>query len=300
VDRLRAYQIFVAVVSQQSFVRAAKALDTSPANVTRYVNELETHLGTRLLHRNSRKISLTEAGEIFFDRGKSILQQITEVEALASNSSKPRGKLRINASVSFGVRYLAPLWPAFMEQHPNVALDVTLDDKVVDLVAEGFDMAVRISREGSASYVARKLAASRDVVCASPAYVRRNGSPRVPADLARHICIGYTYAPRSGKWRFTDGEGTVHTVPIHSAMQTNSCDTGRAAALSGAGIIWQPLFMVGDDIKEGRLLPLLQDYHLPAVDVWAVYPSRRHLSAQVRAMVDFLANAFKEGQVWGR
>lgn len=299
-DRLRAYEVFVSIVSQQSFTRAAAALDTSPANVTRYLNELEAHLGSRLLNRSSRKLSLTEAGAAMYERSKSILQEVADAEALAANPSKPRGRLRINASVSFGVRYLAPLWPAFMERYPGVELDVVLGDKTVDLVDEGFDMAVRVSRGGSTTYVARKLATSYDVVCAAPAYLRRSGLPLVPADLSQHTCIGYTYHPRADEWRFTDDSGGLHTIRIRTTLQTNSCDAGRASALAGAGIIWQPLFMVGDDIGEGRLVPLLKGYHLPEVDVSVVFPSRRHLSAKVRAMVDFLVEAFREGQPWSR
>jgi DNA-binding transcriptional LysR family regulator len=299
-DRLRALEVFVAVVSQESFTRAANALDTSPANVTRYVNELEAHLGTRLLNRSPRKLSLTESGAAFYERGKSILNEVAEAEAIASNSLKPRGRLRVNASVSFGVRFLAPLWPKFMDKYPEIDLDVVLNDETVDLVKGGYDMAVRISRAGSEDYVARKLMTSQDVVCASPAYVRRNGQPKAPVDLGKHLCIGYIYAPTAEEWRFTDEAGNSHIVKVKIGMQTNSCDTGRAAALAGAGIIWQPLFMVSDDLKAGRLLALLPDYHLPTVNVSAVYPSRRHLSGKVRAMVDFLVNEFRDTKPWGQ
>jgi DNA-binding transcriptional LysR family regulator len=292
-DRLRALEVFVAVAARSSFARAAQALDTSPANITRYVNDLEAHLGTRLINRSSRKISLTESGQALYERGQAILREVAEAEAAASNSSKPRGRLRVNASVSFGVRYLAPLWPGFMQKYPDVELDVVLQDPVVDLVAEGFDMAIRISRKGSTSHVARKLAVSHDVVCASPAYLRRHGYPRSPAELSKHACIGYTHAPSIEEWTFTDNDGKAHTVKVGLAMQSNSCDTGRAAALAGSGIIWQPEFMVGEDIRERRLVPLLTDYHLPEVDVSAVYPSRRHVSAKVRVMVDFLVDAFR-------
>ena len=161
-DRLRALEVFVTVVSQESFTRAANALDTSPANVTRYVNELEAHLGTRLLNRSPRKLSLTESGAAFYDRGRSILNEMAEAEAIASNSSNPRGRLRINASVTFGVRFLAPLWPTFMDKYPEIDLDVVLNDETVDLVKGGYDMAVRISRAGSEDYVARKLMTSQE------------------------------------------------------------------------------------------------------------------------------------------
>lgn len=298
-DRLRAFEVFVAVVTQQSFARAAAALGTSPANVTRYINELEAHLGTRLLNRDSRKFSLTQSGEVLFERSRHILQEVAEAEAFASQSSlQPRGRLRINAPLSFGIRHLAPLWPVFMQKYRDVELDVVLDDAIVDLVQAGFDVAVRVSRDGSPSHVARKLASSPDVVCASPAYVRRHGSPEVPADLAKHVCIGYTNSPTVSDWRFIGQDGTQHDVTVTTSMQTNNCDTIRAAALAGAGIIWQPMFMVGDDLREGRLLPLLTGFRLPEVDVLAVFPSRRHLSSKVRVMVDFLAEAFRDPKHW--
>jgi DNA-binding transcriptional LysR family regulator len=301
VDRLRAFEVFAAVVARGSFIRAAEALGTSPANVTRYVNELEAHLGTRLLNRSSRKISLTEGGEALYERSRSILEEVAEAEALASSASlAPRGRLRINAPLSFGVLHLAPLWPKFMEKHPEVELDVALIDRVVDIVEEGYDLAIRISRAGSTAHVAKKLGTSRNLVCASPAYLRRRGRPKVPADLAEHACIGYTYAVTGDEWHLADDSGKPHVVKVTCAMHTNNGDTARAAALAGRGIVWQPTFLIGEDLREGRLVPLLPGYHLPDIDVLAVYPSRRHLSAKVRVMVDFLADAFKGTPPWDR
>ena len=300
-DRLRALEVFVTVVAQDSFARAAEVLDTSPANVTRYVNDLESHLGTRLLNRSSRKLSLTEAGKALYERGKAIVEEVAEVEAIASSSTLvPRGRLRLNAPLSFGIRHLAPLWPKFMEKYPEVELDVALIDRVIDIVEEGYDMTIRISRDGSASNVARRLTTSHDIVCASPAYLLRHGRPKVPADLVKHVCIGYSYAPHVEEWRFTDANGKAHVVKVSLGMQSNNCDTVRAAALAGQGIIWQPTFMVGDDVREGRLVPLLPGYHLPEIEVLAVFPSRRYLSAKVRVMVDFLVEAFEGIPPWDR
>ena len=300
-DRLRAFEVFVAVVAKESFARAAEALDTSPANVTRYVKDLESHLGTRLLNRSSRKLSLTEAGKALYERGKIIVEEVAEVEALTSSSTlAPRGRLRINAPLSFGIRHLAPLWPRFMEKYPEVELDVDLLDRVIDIVEEGYDMTVRVSRGGSASIVARKLARSRHIVCASPAYLLRHGRPDVPADLKKHTCIGYSYAPHAEEWRFTDDKGKTHDIKISIGMQSNNCDTVRAAALAGRGIILQPTFMVGGDVRSGRLVALLPEYHLPDAEVLAVYPTGRHLSAKVRVMVDFLVDAFKGIPPWDR
>jgi DNA-binding transcriptional LysR family regulator len=300
-DRLRAYEVFVTVVSRGSFTRAADMLETSPANVTRYVNELEAHLGTRLLNRTSRKLSLTEGGETLYARCKSILDEVAETEGLVSSASvEPRGRLRINAPVSFGILQLAPLWPEFMRRYPRVELDVTLIDRVVDIVDEGYDLAIRISRAGSTNHAARKLATSRNILCASPAYLARWGHPAAPADLIEHRCIGYSYAATGDEWHLLDGEGKAHPVSVNCHMHSNNGDTAHAAALAGQGVIWQPTFLVGNDLRAGKLVQVLPEYRMPDIDVLALYASRRHLSAKIRAMIDFLADAFGGVPPWDR
>ncbi|SIO68142.1 LysR family transcriptional regulator [Paraburkholderia phenazinium] len=300
-DRLRAYEVFVTVVNRSSFTRAADALDTSPANVTRYVNELEAHLGTRLLNRTSRRLSLTESGETLFARCKAILDDVAETEGLVSSASvKPRGRLRINAPVSFGILYLAPLWPEFMRRYPHVELDVALIDRVVDIVDEGYDLAIRISHAGSTHHAARKLATSRNILCASPAYLARCGYPAATSDLIGHRCIGYSYAATGDEWQLIDSENTVHPVKVNCHMHTNNGDTARAAALAGEGVIWQPTFLVGKDLRAGKLVRVLPEYRLPDIDVLALYPSRRHLSAKIRVAIDFLVEAFGELPPWDR
>jgi len=298
-DRLRALEVFVEVVRKNGFARAADALDTSPANVTRIVADLESHLGTRLLNRSSRKMSLTESGEALYERAKAIVEDVAEVEAIASAiAPHPRGLLRINAPVSFGIRHLAPLWPKFMALYPDVELDIDLIDRVVDIVEEGYDLAVRISRRGSATHAARKLASSRNLCCAAPAYLALHGTPRAPADLAQHNCVGYRYASTADEWHFSDAHGARHSVRVSCRLHANNGDTARAAALAGLGIILQPSFLVGDDLRAGRLVPLLPGFYLPDTDVLAVYPSRRHLNAKVRVMIDFLAQELGGTPSW--
>ncbi len=298
-DRLRAMEVFVEVVGKNGFGRAAEALGTSPANVTRIISDLEAHLGTRLLNRSSRKMSLTESGEALYERAKAIVEDVAEVEAIASSSSATaRGLLRINAPLSFGVLHLAPLWPMFMARYPEVELEVALSDRVVDIVEEGFDLAVRISRSGSTTHAARKLATSKNICCASPSYLGRHGAPGVPADLKEHTCIGYRYSVTGDEWTFRDERGHPHPVKVRCSMHSNNGDTARAAALAGLGIIWQPTFLIGNDLRAGRLVPLLPGYHLPDIDVLAVYPSRRHLNSKVRVMIDFLAEQFGELPPW--
>ncbi len=298
-DRLRAFEIFVAVVNQQGFARAALALDTSPANVTRYIAELEAHLGSRLLNRHSRKLSLTESGEALFERARAILHDVSEAEAVSASATvKPGGRLRINAPLSFGLLHLASRWPAFARRYPEVELDVSLIDRVVDLVDEGFDLAIRISRSGSAQNAARKLATSRNVICASPAYLRKHGRPKTPADLAQHACIAYAYS--GSDWQLHDADGKPHAVRVRSVMQTNNGDTAAAAAIGGMGIVWQPTFIIGPALRAGQLVPVLPGYGVPDIDILAVYPTRRHLSAKVRAMIDFLVGEFSGVPPWDR
>lgn len=300
-NRLRAFEVFVAVVSKQGFARAADALDTSPANVTRYIAELEALLGTRLLNRHSRKLSLTESGEALFERARSILQDVAEAEAITSSSTvKPQGRLRINAPLSFGVLHLAPLWPQFARTYPDVELEVALIDRVVDIVEEGYDLAIRISRGGSTQHAARRLATSRNIVCAAPSYLQARGRPETPAELLNHACIAYTYAATANEWQFSDAAGVPHAVRVPVVMHTNNGDTAVAAALAGLGITWQPTFLIGEHLRAGRLLPLLPDYRMADIDVLALYPSRRHLSAKVRVMVDFLADSFSGVAPWDR
>jgi DNA-binding transcriptional LysR family regulator len=300
-DRMKALEVFVEVVRKKGFARAADALDTSPANITRIIADLEAHLGTRLLNRSSRKMSLTDSGEGLYERAKVIVDDMAEIGAIASSSAlQPHGLLRINAPLSFGVLHLAPLWPKFMALYPDVELQVALIDRVVDIVEEGYDLAIRISRTGSASHAARKLATSHNICCAAPAYLAQHGVPKVPSDLRQHSCIGYSYAASADEWRFTDNAGQPVPVTVNCAMHANNGDTARAAALAGAGIIWQPTFLIGADLRAGRLVPLLPDFHLPDIDVLAVYPSRRHLSAKVRVMIDFLAAEMGGIPPWDR
>jgi DNA-binding transcriptional LysR family regulator len=212
----------------------------------------------------------------------------------------PRGLLRLNAPLSFGVLQLAPLWARFMDLHPGVELEVALSDRVVDIVEEGYDMAIRISRSGSASHAARKLATSQNICCAAPAYLEKHGVPQVPQDLAAHRCIGYRYAATADEWHFSNQLGQTDVVKVSCAMHTNNGDTARAVAVAGGGVIWQPTFLIGADLRAGRLVRVLPDYHLPDIDVLAVYPSRRHLSAKVRVMIDFLAEEFAGIPPWDR
>jgi len=291
-DKTQEMASFVAVVEAGSFVAAAEALGLSKAAVSRQIGELEQRLGARLLHRTTRRLSLTDDGQLFYARAKELLAAIEEAESeITSRSGEPSGLLRINAPLTFGVLHLAPLWGRFADAHPKVSLEIDLSDRIVDLVEEGYDLAVRITNLPSSQLVSRQLASSRMVLCASPDYLVRHGIPAHPRDLATHRVISYSYWSTRDEWSFTGPEGEVR-VRTQPRIHANNGDTCRAAALDHQGIILQPDFLVGDDLRQGTLVELLPDYASLTIGIHAVYPSRKYLPIKTRRMVDFLAAAF--------
>ena len=292
-DRFQEMRAFVAVVDSGSFVRAADALSLSKTAVSRLVGELEARLGARLMHRTTRKLSLTPEGEVFHERCRQLLDALTEAEAeLTAHAGEAVGRLRINVPVTFGLLHLAPLWPAFMAMHPKVELDITLSDRLVDLVDEGYDLAVRIARLQPSSLVSRKVSSTRLVLCASPEYLRRRGTPQHPSDLAQHAVIAYTLLSMGERWEFEGPNGPV-SVTVAPHMRTNSGDTCCAAALQHQGFVLQPTFLVGPHLTSGALVEVLPQYRSIELGVFAVYPSRRHLTPKVRVLIDFLVDAFR-------
>jgi len=237
---------------------------------------------------------LTAEGAVFYARCKDLLANVEEAEAeITSRTGEASGLLKVNVPVSFGILHLAPLWADFMVRHPKVMLEVTLSDRVVDLVEEGFDLAVRIARLTSSSLISRKIASTRMVVCASPGYLEAHGAPAVPADLADHAVLAYSLLSAGDLWEFDGPQGRV-TVKVTPRMHSNSGDTCRAAALMHQGIILQPSFLVGDDLRSGALVPLLPGYLSIALGVYAVYPTRKHLSPKVRLLIDYLVECARQ------
>jgi DNA-binding transcriptional LysR family regulator len=292
-DRFLEMQTFATVVEAGSFVAAANLQGLSKAAVSRYVAELESRLGVRLLRRTTRRLSLTDEGEVFYARCKELLADVDEAEAeISSRSGEALGQLKINVPVSFGLLHLARLWPGFMALHPKVTLDVTLSDRLVDLVEEGYDLAVRIARLPSSSLISRKLSSVRMVLCASPVYLREHGTPQHPSELANHAIIAYSLLSMGETWEFQGPEGPT-TVKVTPRMRTNSGDTCRAAALQHRGIVLQPSFIVGADLLSGALVEVLPQHRSLELGVYAVYPTRKHVSPKVRLMIDFLAEAFR-------
>jgi len=288
-DRFLEMQTFVAVVDAGSFVKASEALDISKAAASRHIGDLETRLGVRLLQRTTRRLSLTEEGQVFYARSKELLAGVDEAEAeITSRSAGASGLLRINAPVTFGNLHLAPLWGIFRDRYPRVTLEVTLSDRTVDLIEEGYDVAIRIATLPSSTLVGKRLASTRMVLCASPGYLERHGTPMQPADLAEHRIIAYAYWSTRDAWHFDGPSGPV-SVKTQPCMSTNSGDTCRAMALADQGIILQPGFLVGDDLAKGRLVELMPAYRSIELGIYALYPTRKHVAPKVRALIDFLA-----------
>lgn len=297
-DRLVAMDVFLRVVDKGGFTAAAEDLRLSRAMVSKHIQELEEHLGARLLNRTTRKVSLTEVGRVYYEKCGQILDDIAATEnAVGEMQAHPRGLLRINAPVSFGALHLAASVSDYMTAHPDVAVELTLNDRVVDLVDEGYDLAIRIGRLADSSLISRRLAPCRMLVCGSPAYLAQHGVPDHPDDLARHNCLGYRYDPRRDEWRFEGADGPV-AVRVHGTLQSNNGDALLAAALHGVGIVLLPSFIAGPDVASGRLVALLPNHKSPDLAIHALYPHSRHLSAKVRSFVDFLAPRYGDKPAW--
>lgn len=289
---------FVRVVDAHSFSGAARLLGLTRSAVSRQIAALEDGLGVRLLNRTTRQLSTTEAGAVYYEHCVRILAEAAAAErAVMDLDEAPRGLLRINAPMSFGQGHLGAAVAEFMSRHPALRVELILDDRVVDLVADGFDVAVRIAELPPSTLVARKLAVNRRVLCASPAYLAAAGTPARPQDLTRHRCLAYTYLATGNDWRFRGEDGPL-TVRIDGAFAANNGDVLRQVALAGGGIMLSPTFIVGDDLRAGRLVPILADYVDADTGIYAVYPQTRHLSPKVRALIDFLAARFGPKPYW--
>lgn len=287
-DIVGAMRVFVAVVETGSFAAAAARLDMSRAMASKQVAALEDHLGARLLNRTTRRLSLTESGATFHERSVQILADLAEAEQIAGRfAATPRGVLKITMPLAYGLHCLGAVLADYAARHPQVRLDVSLSDRKAELVEEGFDLAIRIGALPESGLVARRLGATRSIVCASPAYLARHGTPAAPEALARHACLGYTLASTGDEWRL---EGTSGRVAVRCAgpIRADNGDMLRLAALSGAGLILQPEFIVAGDLAAGRLVRVLPDWTSAELGIHALYPSRKHLSAKVRTFIDFV------------
>jgi DNA-binding transcriptional LysR family regulator len=297
-DRLATMETFVRVVESGSFAAAAERLGLSAAMASRHVQALEERLGTRLLNRTTRRLALTEAGAAYFERCQQVLRDVEEMDlSVAAEGEQPRGLLRVNAPVVFGTRHLAGVVAAYEARHPEVAIELTLNDRFIDLVEEGADVAVRIGALTDSTLVARRLFPVRLALCASPEYLKRHGAPRTLEDLSRHNCLGYTYTRGGTEVELVGPEGKV-VVPFRGSLRANHGEVLLRAALDGLGIVLQPTFISGDALAGGRLRAVLPQYCTVELSAYAVFLSRKYLSAKVRTFVDFLAGQFGPEPYW--
>lgn len=298
-DRITSMTTFATVVASGSFAAAAVKLNMSPATVTYHVQWLEQRLGVRLLNRSTRKLSVTEAGKVYYDQCAIILGQIEEADRSVSvMNSIPRGTLKLNVAnvLSYSV---APLIGSFSAAYPEIAVELTTTDRMVDLVDEGIDVAIRFGSQNDSSLIARRLGHFRVILCAAPEYLEKNGTPSRPSDLSYHNCIAYMYRgfdKLTREWCLVGPEGET-VVPVSGNLQTNSVATLMAAASDARGVIMACSRTAEKALHSGQLVRVLPDYHLGEYPMAAVYPHRQHLSAKVRSFVDFAAEYFAEEPV---
>ena len=298
IDIVASMRVFTAVVDAGSFAGAAEKLDLSRGMATRYVAQLEAHLGVRLLHRTTRKLSLTEAGTDYYQRATQVLAMVEEAEtSVAQEASVPRGTLRVTSSQAFGVRHLGCAVTEYLQRYPGVQIDVTLNDRVVDLVEEGFDLAVRVAARIEPGLIARKLAPARIVACASPSYLKKHGAPKSPEELGDHNCLTYTNWSLQNDWRFRRKD-VERKVSISGNLRGNNGDILSTAAIEGLGVILHPTFMVYEALREKKLVRILPDWKVDDLTVFAVYPNRKFLPPKVRSFIDFLAERFGPEPYW--
>ncbi|MCF1709731.1 LysR family transcriptional regulator [Tabrizicola sp. J26] len=290
--------MFAAVMETGSFAAAAARLGTSPGQASKLVSRLESTLGVRLLNRTTRALSPTEAGQAYFDRIRVVLDEIEAIDqSIRQEAERPRGRLRISAPLTFGVHQLRFALTDFACLYPEIALDVNFTDRVVNLVDEGFDMAVRIGRPVDSTLIARRLCDSRLRLVAAPSYLDRAGIPQDPADLARHACIIDTNFREPGSWLFRTSEG-VKAVPVSGRLRFSNAEVCLAAAERGLGLAYLPDFVAADALAAGRVQPVLAELEIPPYGIYTVYPPGRHLAAKVRALIDFLSSRYRGDVDW--
>ncbi|MGZ5872580.1 MAG: LysR family transcriptional regulator [Bradyrhizobium sp.] len=299
-DRLTGLEVFAKVASAGSLSAAGRAMGMSQTMVTKHIAALETRLGVKLFHRTTRRLSITEAGRNYLEASERILAEIEAANAsVAADRVEPRGLLRLSAPVAFGTRQIAALLAEFTARHPLVTIELGLNDRLVDLAEEGWDLAIRIGSLSSSSLIARRIAPCRVVVCASPSYLKTRGTPRTVSSLADHNCLGYTLSQQTSVDRWAFGARAEFSVEVTGNLRANNGEALRAAAIAGQGVIYQPTFIVADDLRAGTLVALNLDQ--PTVElggIYAVYLPDRNPPAKVRAFIDFIATRFSPNPPW--
>ncbi len=296
-DRLTAMKMFVRVVETGSFSSVARELGSTQPTVSKNIAELESWLGAKLLNRSTRSLRLTETGADYYERCVNILKDIEEAEQTVGQlQTQPKGTVRISTVVAFGRLHIIPQLPAFYEAYPDIRVDIRLNDRVVDLVEEGLDVAFRMGELPDSSLIARKLCSSPRVTVASPDYLKKHGTPAHPRDLRDHNFLTYAESGRTTEMRFEEN-GEPLFVRIDGNFMTNNTEGIRAALTSGMGISRAPRWLVGDAIEAGTLVPLLEEYSLGDLDLYAIYPPGRHLPLKVRTFIDFFTEHFRNSEL---
>jgi DNA-binding transcriptional LysR family regulator len=292
IDIVAGMRVFTAVVDCGSFARASDRLNMSRGMATRYVAQLEEHLGVRLLQRTTRKLSLTEAGADYYQRATQIITSIEDAElSVAQGAMNPSGILRITVASGFAIGHLDRAINAYLQRYPNVEIDLMTSERMVDLVDEGFDLAVRIAKQLPPGLIARRIAPVGIVTCASPAYLKTHGTPATPEELVNHNCLFYSSSAYRNKWYFCR-EGEEQTVQVSGNFHVNNGNVLVNAAVEGMGILYEPDFMVYEAIRERRLVPILTDWKADEFSLYAVYANRQFLPPKVRSFIDFLVEYF--------
>ena len=300
-NRFEDLRTFVTVVESGSFTAAGERLGAAKSAVSRRVAGLEERLGVQLLRRTTRQMNLTDTGSRFYEQATRILADLDEVEAsVLQQHGELRGILRVALPLAFGVRHMGAVIDEFSRLHPNVSFDLDLNDRRIDLIEQGIDLAVRIGRLDDSSLVARHLFDAHTVVCGSPQYFAKHGTPQTPDELRHHRCLVYGNLADPTKWVCRDAAGKTVRVDVPAAMRATSGEFLNVAAMKGLGIAVQPTFIAGEAIAGGTLVPILSDYHWPLTPAYAVYPATRHLSYRVRAFIDFLVQHFAGAPAWDR
>ncbi|GJL76563.1 LysR family transcriptional regulator [Nitrosomonas sp.] len=298
-NRFENMHTFVRVVETGSISGAADRLGVAKSVVSRRLKELETHLSATLFHRTTRQMTLTEIGRTFYHQSLRILDDLLEAEhAVSEAHGTLQGSLKVALPLSFGLMHLGPAIDEFLQVHPQIEFDLDFNDRQVDLMAEGFDLAVRIASLADSSLIARRLAVIEAVICASPAYLERRGIPESANDLMHHQCLAYNLLRDYNHWHLYDSEKNLIKTRIHPCLKASNGEFLRDAAVNDLGIILIPSFIVYREIERGALVPLLTDYRCPAIAAYAIYPQTRYLSQRVRVFIDFLAARFQGTPYW--
>jgi DNA-binding transcriptional LysR family regulator len=297
-DRLTSLTVFVRVVDSGGFAAAARRLAMSTTMVSSHVQSLEDRLGARLLNRTTRKVSLTEVGRAYYERCTQILAELEEADRIAADlQSTPRGTLRLHTSTHI-VRFVGPVVAEFLALYPEARIELAMGERMVDLVEEGIDLAIRTTLPPESSLIVRRLTAWRHVLCCAPAYLAAREPPRRLADLAQHDCLRYAFYPFGDEWRFLGPDGEAAAVRVRGSLLTDSAEVLRIAAMSGRGVLLAPGFVIAEDLEAGRLVPILNSYQPVEFAINAVYPHRHHVSAKVRSFIDLLARRIVEQRRW--